>query len=206
LCIAYERSLCPGYGWIFPGPNGRFNVGVGYFSNGTRELPSLRDLWTRFTSNFAPAASIVRESAQIAEFRGAPLRLGLARNGFGRRGLLAVGESAATTYAATGEGIGKAMESGRLAAGMITEALSSGQDPADIHTAYEAEFRRRYAARYRAYAIGQACSSRPWLVNYIAWRANAGRFVQEELQGLVTEHGDAQRLLSIRGLISSLFA
>src|SRR5436190_5623653 len=24
LCIAYERTLCPGYGWIFPGPNRRF--------------------------------------------------------------------------------------------------------------------------------------------------------------------------------------
>jgi hypothetical protein len=98
------------------------------------------------------------------------------------------------------------MESGLLAAGMVIEALSSRDTPAEIHAAYEAEFRKRYGARYRAYAIGQACSSRPWLVNYLAWRANAGRFVQGELQGLVTERGDARRLLSIRGLITSLFA
>jgi flavin-dependent dehydrogenase len=74
LCIAYEKTLCPGYGWIFPGPNRRFNVGVGFFSKSSRNLPSLHDLWTRFTSAFEPAAAIVRESPQVVEFRGAPLR------------------------------------------------------------------------------------------------------------------------------------
>lgn len=206
LCIAYEKSMCPGYGWIFPGPNRRFNIGVGYFSSSTRDLPSLHDLWARFTSRFAPAAAIVRESVQVAEFRGAPLRTGLLGASFGRSGLLAVGESAAMTYPGTGEGIGKAMESGFLAARMVIEVLSSQRPASDVHTAYEAEFRRRYGSRYRAYAIAQAASSHPWLVNYLAWRANAGSFVQRELQTLVTERGDATRLFSIRGLVTSLFA
>jgi flavin-dependent dehydrogenase len=206
LCIAYERTLCPGYGWIFPGPNGRFNVGVGAFSNGTRELPSLRDLWTRFTSAFEPAAAIVRGSAQVAEFRGAPLRTGLSGACFGKPGLLAIGESAAMTYPGTGEGIGKAMESGLLAARMIVDRIASGDQAIDVHAAYEAEFRARYGRRYKAYAVAQACSSHPWLVNYLTWRANAGRFVQRELQALVTERGDATTLFSIRGLITSLFA
>jgi geranylgeranyl reductase family protein len=206
LCIAYEPSICPGYGWIFPGPRGRFNVGVGFFSNGTGDPPSLHDLWTRFTSAFEPAATIVKESEQVAEFRGAPLRTGLSRDGFGRPGLLAIGESAAMTYPGTGEGIGKAMESGLLAARMVVETRSSRRPASGIHTAYEDEFRRQHGSRYKAYAIAQACSSYPWLVNYLARRANAGRFVQRELQALVTERGDANRLFSIRGLITSLFA
>ena len=31
LVIAYQRDWCPGYGWIFPAPQRRFNVGVGLF-------------------------------------------------------------------------------------------------------------------------------------------------------------------------------
>jgi flavin-dependent dehydrogenase len=119
---------------------------------------------------------------------------------------LALGETAAMTYPATGEGIGKAMESGLLAAGLVIEALRTTRIASDVHRVYEAEFRRRHGTRYRAYAIAQSCTSRPWLINYLAWRANAGRFVQRELQGLVTERGDASRLVSIRGLITSLFA
>ena len=31
LVIAYDREWCPGYGWIFPSPERRFNIGVGLF-------------------------------------------------------------------------------------------------------------------------------------------------------------------------------
>jgi flavin-dependent dehydrogenase len=33
LCVSYQKSICPGYGWIVPGPNGVFNVGVGKVLN-----------------------------------------------------------------------------------------------------------------------------------------------------------------------------
>jgi flavin-dependent dehydrogenase len=110
------------------------------------------------------------------------------------------------TYPGTGEGIGKAMESGLLAAQMIIDRFAAGNPVIDVHAQYEAEFRKRHERRYKAYALAQSCSSRPWLVNYLAWRANAGQFVQRELQALVTERGDAATLFSIRGLITSLFA
>ena len=117
-------------------------------------LPSLRDLWTRFTSTFEPAAAIVRESAQVAEFRGAPLRTGLSGAASASLVSLAIGESAAMTYPGTGEGIGKAMESGLLAARMIIDRFASGDPATDVHAAYEAEFRKRHGRRYKAYAIG----------------------------------------------------
>ena len=59
LCIAYDRSLCPGYGWIFPGPDRCLNLGVGYFS-ASGALPSLKHLWALFTTRFAAAAAVLR--------------------------------------------------------------------------------------------------------------------------------------------------
>ncbi len=61
----------------FPGPGNRYNVGVGFFSDGRTETPSLRDLWERFTTRFGPAAEMVARSEALTEFRGAPLRTGL---------------------------------------------------------------------------------------------------------------------------------
>jgi flavin-dependent dehydrogenase len=205
LCIAYERSLCPGYGWIFPGPGHRFNVGVGFFSDGRRSIPSLRDLWQRFITTFEPAAAIVRDAEPLTEFRGAPMRTGLVGARFGRPGLLVIGEAAAMTYPATGEGIGKAMESGMLAARLVSEAVCSGRHESSVHEVYESEFRTRFRDRYKAYGIGQACTARPWLLNYLAWRANAGGFVRTELESLIAERGNPLRLLSMKGLATSLF-
>lgn len=203
LCIVYDRSLCPGYGWIFPGPGRRFNMGVGYFSN-HGETASLRHLWRRFLSAFEPARAIAAQSQPLTEFRGAPLRTGLGR--FGRPGLLVIGEAAAMTYPATGEGIGKAMESGLLAGGLVADAIRSEAATARVHEAYESEFRARFAARYRAYRLAQKCTARPRLVDAMAWSANRRRFLHGELEALMAERGDPWRLFSTTGVLRSIFS
>lgn len=203
LCIAYSRYLCPGYGWIFPGPDNCFNVGVGSFSGALRAA-SLQKLWHTFTTSFAPAVELVTRSRQITPFRGAPLRTGLTGADLGRPGLVAIGEAAATTYPCTGEGIGKAMESGLLAGAFVAQALSADRVPADTHSAYGAEFRRRFVDRYRAYRLGEEWTSRPWIVNRLARRANVGTFVRQQLEGLIAERDDVCRLFSVRGLITFL--
>jgi flavin-dependent dehydrogenase len=131
----------------------------------------------------------------LSQFRGAPLRIGLLGPTPGRPGLLAIGDAAATTFPSTGEGIGKAMQSGLLAARLMSQV-----DLDTLHLAYDAAFRREYGARYRAYWIAQAWSSRPWLLNRLTARANAGRFVRRELEALIAETGNPLRLFSMRGL------
>lgn len=203
LTIAYEREWCPGYGWIFPGPGNRFNIGVALFrdADSTR---GLRDFWRFFLSRFEPAARIVRESAPVGEFRGAPLRTGLTRAAFGRPGVLVLGEAAAMTYPATGEGIGKAMESGLLAAELTVPVLADDSLAGALHERYAAEFRVRFERRYRAYHVAQAWASKPFVLNLLAARANAGRFVRHELEALIAERGDATALLSPTGLLTAL--
>lgn len=203
LCIVYMRDLCPGYGWIFPGPNSRFNLGVGSFSG--RGRTDLRQLWRAFVSQCAPAAALVARSRQLSPFRGAPLRTGLSSAEFGRPGLLVIGEAAAMTYPCTGEGIGKAMESGLLAADLLAEALGNDQKMVAIHKTFGNELGRRFLHRYRAYSVAETWTSHPWLVNLLVLRANAGSFVRRELEALLAERDDAHRLFSRSGLITALF-
>ena len=202
LLIAFERQWCPGYGWIFPSPGNRFNIGVGLFAGeSTRRL---REFWHAFVTGFPPAASIVRASTQVSPFKGAPLRTGLTGAQFGRPGLLAVGEAASMTYSATGEGIGKALESGMLSAAMAAECIAGQRSVDTLHEEYGQEFRRRFLFRYKAYAVAQAWAAYPLILNILAARAAAGRFARAELEALIAERGDAHRLFSKRGLLSAL--
>jgi menaquinone-9 beta-reductase len=196
LTIVYERSLCPGYGWIFPGPGDRYNIGVGFFADGRTATPSLHALWESFRTRFPPVRDLLARSEPLTEFRGAPLRTGLQHEPLGRPGVLLLGDAAAMTYPTTGEGIGKAMQSGLLAARLVV-----AHRPAGVHTAYDAEFRREYQARYRAYRTAQAWSSRPWLLNLLAARADAGQFVRGELEALIAETGNPLRLFSVTGIV-----
>ena len=204
LTIAYHREWCPGYGWIFPSPGNRFNIGVGLFARDRHVTPGLHEFWHFFLSRFEPAAAIVRASTQLTEFRGAPLRTGLTRAQFGRPGVLVIGEAAAMTYPATGEGIGKAMESGLLVARLADDALAGRLRLETLHVTYGMEFRRQFSSRYHAYHVAQSWASSPFVLNLLAARANAGRFVRRELEALLAEEGDARALFSAKGLLAGL--
>lgn len=63
----------------------------------------------------------MRDGQIISPLKGAPLRTGLSGTRFARGGLLGIGECIGSTFPLTGEGIGKAMETGILAAEAIMD-------------------------------------------------------------------------------------
>ncbi len=203
LIIAYDRNWCPGYGWIFPAPENRFNVGVGLFGSAAAH-GRLHQFFETFCQTFPPAVRLLERASCVRPFRGAPIRSGLRQATYGRPGLLAAGESIAATYSATGEGIGKAMESGMLAAEMVAEVLS-GARPADgLERAFYAEFERRFLGRYRAYGVAQRWAASPMLLNVLVTRARAGSHVQTELEALIAERGNPAALFSAAGLLKAM--
>jgi len=206
LCISYDAAICPGYGWIFPGPDATFNVGVGYYYDGKRPPEtSVRKLLGRFVRTFAPAADVLRHAVSVTELKGAPLRTALCGSALSRPGLLVLGEAAGLTYSFSGEGIGKALESGILAAGVVVECGQRTEDSAKVVAdTYANRIRERFESRFRAYKTAQDWLSRPAFANLLARRASKSRFVQRELSGLFLETTDPRRLFSARGILRSL--
>lgn len=130
--VVWSRALRPGYGWIFPAPGGCFNIGVGVDVTHThrtrrktvaKKAQNLRSLFQSFCTHHRPAAELMRTGKLMGPLKGAPLRGNLAGARWTRPGLLVTGEAAGSTYAFTGKGIGKAGETGLLAA---TSLLAGG--------------------------------------------------------------------------------
>ena len=203
LCISYDAAICPGYGWIFPGPDATFNVGVGFFYDGKarpqarlsdRKL-NTRELLHRFLDTFPPAKDLMSRAIDITELKGAPLRTALCGSALARPGLLVVGEAAGLTYSFSGEGIGKALESGIIAA----ETILRG----DGAETYAARIRAAFGPRFRGYKLAQDWLARPRLANFLARRARKSPFVRRELSGLFQETSDPRRLFSAAGMLRS---
>ena len=203
LSIVYRRGWCPGYGWIFPGPHGQFNVGVALFTADATH-GRLHAFFEDFCRTYPPASRVIQQSTLSREFRGAPIRSGLHQDVFGRLGLLAVGEAVGATYSATGEGIGKAMETGILAAEVIDDIFRGRRSVDGLEAAYRRKIQRRFGARYRAYQVAERWAGSPFLLNLLAWRANHGKFMQRELEALVAERGNPAALFSWLGLLKAL--
>jgi flavin-dependent dehydrogenase len=207
LCISYNKTICPGYGWIFPVPGNVFNVGVGvyYDAEGERSSRNLRVLLDTFLNTFPPARKLAANSRSMTAMKGAPLRTALKGSRLARPGLLVIGEAAGLTFSFSGEGIGKAIESGLMAADIVSRTLSASiPDVGGAAALYEAQLVRKFKDRFRAYEIAQKWLSHPAFANFLAWRASSGQYVQRHLEGLLTETSDPLALFSIGGLLKSL--
>jgi geranylgeranyl reductase family protein len=207
LCISYDQAICPGYGWIFPGPQRVFNVGVGYYYDARHKLPetNIRILLGRFLSTFPRAVELMNRSRPLTDVKGAPLRTALTGSALSAPGLLVIGEAAGLTYSFSGEGIGKAMESAMIAADVVLNASPGGPfNSARMAQDYSTRIRSAFTHRFKAYKLAQDWLSRPAIANLVAWRASRSRFVKRQLEGIFQETADPRRLFSAAGVIRSL--
>ncbi|MGZ8379224.1 MAG: FAD-dependent monooxygenase [Gemmatirosa sp.] len=207
LVISFDRSILPGYAWIFPvgaDPAGgwRYNVGCGVvLRDGDEAGPqhALRAMLDRFLADFPPARALVAAQLDREPARGALLRSGLTgARPWGGGALLAAGEAIGATFPLTGEGIGKAMETGELAADASLAALEAGT--CAPLAAYPDAVTRVLRPRYRGYAIAERWIEHPWLVDLVLRRAARRPRVREALTGILHERVDPSRVFSLGGL------
>lgn len=143
--VWFDREGYPGYGWLFPMPAGRANVGIGTSSLVARRFGlSVPELFQRFVRRLRarhPGCSRAelegRASGGVCRTYG-----GIRRNHHDRT--LLVGDAGAFIDPVTGEGITPGMEAGLLAAGTALEALSAGRFDAAFLARYEHAFRTRF--------------------------------------------------------------
>jgi len=202
LEIFWHHRLAGGYGWIFPCPGGVFNIGVGITGShsvlvGERRLKkadvNLRTMFEAFCESYAPARGLMAAGTLQGRLEGAPLRCSLGGARWSRPGLLVTGEAAGSTYAFTGEGIGKAMETGERAA----RAIAGSDD--QVRSRYEASL-RELMPRFALYEKAQHVNDRPWLTDLVIWRAQRSEGIRRRMSGVLEETSNPGRLLSWRGL------
>jgi len=163
-----RRRAFPGYGWLFPGPGGTVNVGLGAGTLGDRRagagavrmLPAFLE-HLRDEGLLAPG----KEGAEPGRL-GGWLKMGLVGTTPASGGVLLVGDAAGLVNPLQGEGIAHAMTSGRLAA----EAVLAG--PGSAAGRYRRDLGRAHL-RYH----GVAAAAHAALVGRPALTAAAGRLL-----------------------------
>lgn len=210
LEVVWDKAVRPGYGWIFPAPDGCFNIGVGVTDShqdlgggkGSKKDVNLRAIFDAFVANYPPAAELLRVGEPVGGeqwLKGAPLRCTLAGARWSRPGLIVTGEAAGSTYSFTGEGIGKAMQTGMLAA----EAVLAGGDEAAVRARYEASL-AALKPKFDLYERANRVNAHPWLADLLIWRAKKSPRLLQRMSGVLNETSNPGNLVSLKGL-SRLF-
>jgi len=183
--VHFVEDIIPGYFWIFPLEDGKANVGLGMLDHDIKARDvDLRALMAKaienplFKQRFANAKPLERPVQW-------ELPLGSKRRKMFGDGWLLAGDAAGLIDPFTGEGVGAAMHSGKMAAHAAKEAIDAG----DLSEA----FLKRYDDRFWAY-LGpelmlshklQQIGRRKWLLNWVLGKASRSEYVREQISGML---------------------
>jgi geranylgeranyl reductase family protein len=154
----------PGYGWVFPGPDGRANVGLGVGTGcdrtaGAKAVRALRQFLQHLHALDLLDAPPPRSSPRL----GGWLKMGIIGTTPAADRVLLVGDAAGLVNPLQGEGISQALGSGRVAA----EAILGG--PAHAAERYRATLAAEHLPYHRITATIQAAMvTRPRAVAAVA--------------------------------------
>jgi geranylgeranyl reductase family protein len=191
--VHFVRDTLPGFLWIFPTGDGVANVGLGLVHRDLkRRRVRLRDVHEavlqspRFRDRFARAE-------RIGNIQGWNLPTPDPRRTLAGDGFLLVGDAAGLVDPFSGEGIGNALASARVAAGVIAEAVRERESahvlahyPARLWAAVDA---REIALHYRLRSVAR----RERVIDFVVGRAAAHTDVLQWVHTMTSEHGALAR-------------
>src|ERR671916_1444357 len=142
-----------GYGWVFYFGDGRANVGAGVSTRAlARTGRNLKDVFDRFLEE-PQLAGWLENAEPEGPAKSWSLKMGMWGAKRYAQGVLAVGDAGSMIHPISGEGVGYAIESGRLAATWAHQAHTRRDFSASVLSGYERQLRRQ---RAREHFSGQA--------------------------------------------------
>ncbi|MGH9209603.1 MAG: NAD(P)/FAD-dependent oxidoreductase [Acidimicrobiales bacterium] len=124
LFVWFEPDLLPGYVWSFPLPGNRANVGFGILRGGkVRRVQDMAEIWRGLLDRPHIREVLGDDAHPEAPHRAWPIPARIDEVALVARRTMFVGDAAAATDPMTGEGIGQALLTGRLAAQAIVHPV-----------------------------------------------------------------------------------
>jgi geranylgeranyl reductase family protein len=142
-------GILPGYLWIFHLPGGIANVGMGMMAEVVnRKKINLPELFRQILSS-EPLKSRLKGGEPIEAVKGYNLPLGGTRRSISGERFLLAGDAASLVDPISGEGVGNAIRSGRIAAAHILDCFRADDFSAKFNLRYDKEIYRRMLPEHK---------------------------------------------------------
>jgi geranylgeranyl reductase family protein len=180
--LHFLKEFLPGYFWIFPLPDGTANVGVGMRSDhvSSRKINLKNEMLSIIQTN--PILKERFKNAElIDEIKGYGLPLGSKKRKISGERFMLVGDAASLIDPFTGEGVGNAMLSGKLAAEQAAKCISKNNFSGDEMKNYDKQINQLLGDELQLSYRLQKLVNNQWLFNWIVRKANNSKLLQDTL-------------------------
>lgn len=186
--LHFIKSLLPGYFWIFPLPNGEANVGVGMLSE---EISKRKINLKKELQKIIEEDPIIKErfknATLVNSVDGYGLPLGSKKRVLSGDRYMLVGDAAYLIDPFTGEGIGNALYSGRIAANQAAIAIEKNDFSKEALSQYDVDIDRVLGSELKLSHRLQKLIMYPWLFNFIVNLSSRNKQVKELLSCMFYE-------------------
>lgn len=123
--VYFDKQFLPSYLWVFPLPGNKTNVGFGMLSaEVSKRKINLKKTFYEFIERNHELKIKFKNATQLSELEGFGLPLGSKIQTISGNNFMLVGDAASLIDPISGDGIGNAMLSGKLAAEQITRCFA----------------------------------------------------------------------------------
>jgi geranylgeranyl reductase family protein len=184
--LHFYKELLPGYFWIFPLPNNQANVGLGMLSsevskqkiNLKKKLADILQKHPNIKERFEYA-----EPLEIAQGFGLPI--GSKKKQLSGNRFLLLGDAANLIDPFTGEGIGNAIRSGRIAAEHALKAFEKNLFDAEFNKNYDREIYQKMWKELRISRSMQMLLYYPRIFNFVVRKASKNKSIRTLLTSML---------------------
>jgi geranylgeranyl reductase family protein len=186
--LHFYKELLPGYFWIFPLPNGQANVGLGMLSSEvSKRKVDLKKALHELIQSKPELKSRFKHASTLEKPQGFGLPIGSKKRPISGNRFLLIGDAASLIDPFTGEGIGNALRSGRIAADHLIKAFDNQRFEASFNKQYDKVIYHKMWQELRVSRSLQKLLKYPRLFNFVIKKANKNSSIRTLLTAMLSD-------------------
>lgn len=204
--LHFINEALPGYFWVFPLPHNRANVGIGILSKDVKNKKlNLKEILNRAIETNPQLQKRFSQAKALSAVKGWRLPLGSVKRSLSGERYLLAGDAGALIDPFTGEGIGNAILSGKIAAQIAAQQLLKNNFSAAALSAYDQLlYEELWSELQISYKI-QRLVRYPWLFNFVINRLHKNPRLQETFSSMFNDVDMRAKLRSLAFYMQMLF-
>jgi geranylgeranyl reductase family protein len=193
--LHFYKNTLPGYFWIFPMEKNKANVGIGIKSDViSKKRINLKQIMDDLIQHHPLVAPRFKNAKPLEEPKGFGLPLGSKKNPLSGNRFILLGDAASLIDPFTGEGIGNAMISGRIAATHVEQCLKENKFDAAFNRQYdEAVYKKLGSELNTSYRLQKMLGKR-WLFNLIVKKSNRNKHLHAFIEDMLDDPNQRKQI------------
>ncbi len=193
--LHFYKNTLPGYFWIFPMNGNKANVGIGLKSDViSRKKINLKQLLESIIREHPSVSPRFAKAKPLEEPKGFGLPLGSKKIPLSGNRFILLGDAASLIDPFTGEGIGNAMISGRMAANHIDLCLKEKKYDVIFNAQYDQAIYKKLGDELNISQRLQKMLNRPWLFNWIVKKANKNQHLHSFIEDMLDDPNQRKQI------------